>query len=98
MQKEKPLDLEKYMLPCLSKTLFGIECLGCGFQRGFLLLLQGDFEGAFKMYPALFTTLLFLGILGLNFIDKTRNYKIIIIGSAILNGVFMIVGYYFKHY
>ncbi|MFV8393645.1 DUF2752 domain-containing protein [Flavobacterium sp. LB2P6] len=97
MQKEKPLDLEKYMLPCLSKTLFGIECLGCGFQRGFLLLLQGDFEGAFKMYPALFTTLLFLGILGLNFIDKTRNYKIIIIGSAILNGVFMIVGYYFKH-
>ncbi|MFV8335795.1 DUF2752 domain-containing protein [Flavobacterium sp. RSP29] len=91
------MDLEKYMLPCLSKTLFGIECLGCGFQRGFLLLLQGDFEGAFKMYPALFTTLLFLGILGLNFIDKTRNYKIIIIGSAILNGVFMIVGYYFKH-
>jgi hypothetical protein len=92
------LDLEKYMLPCLSKTLFGIECLGCGFQRSFLLLLKGDFEGAFKMYPAIFTTLLFLGILGFNFIDKNRNYKKIIIGSAILNGIFMIVGYYFKHY
>ena len=86
------------MLPCLSKILFGVECLGCGFQRGFLLLLQGDFGGAFKMYPAIFTTLLFLGILGLNFIDKNRNYKKIIIASAILNGVFMIVGYYFKHY
>jgi hypothetical protein len=86
------------MLPCLSKMLFGVECLGCGFQRGFLLLLQGDFGGAFKMYPAIFTTLLFLGILGLNFIDKNRDYKKIIIGSAILNGVFMIVGYYFKHY
>ena len=92
------MDLEKYMLPCLSKMLFGVECLGCGFQRGFLLLLQGDFGGAFKMYPAIFTTLLFLGILGLNFIDKNRNYKKIIIASAILNGVFMIVGYYFKHY
>ncbi|CAM4060091.1 DUF2752 domain-containing protein [Flavobacterium sinopsychrotolerans] len=92
------MDLEKYMLPCLSKMLFGVECLGCGFQRGFLLLLQGDFGGAFKMYPAIFTTLLFLGILGLNFIDKNRDYKKIIIGSAILNGVFMIVGYYFKHY
>lgn len=86
------------MLPCLSKMLFGVECLGCGFQRGFLLLLQGDFGGAFKMYPAIFTTLLFLGILGLNFIDKNRNYKKIIIASAILNGVFMIIGYYFKHY
>ncbi|WP_426092527.1 DUF2752 domain-containing protein [Flavobacterium sp. DSR3-2] len=91
------MDLEKYMMPCLSKTLFGVECLGCGFQRGFLLLLQGDFVGAFKMYPAIFTTLLFLGILGLNLIDKNRSYKKIIITSAILNGVFMIAGYYFKH-
>lgn len=86
------------MLPCLSKTLFGIECLGCGFQRSFLLLIQGDFEGAFMMYPAIFSTLFFLGILALNWIDSDRNYKKLIIGSGILNGVIMIVGYYFKHY
>lgn len=86
------------MLPCLSKTLFGIECLGCGFQRGLMLLLQGDFLAAFKMYPALFTTLLFLVILGLNCIDSKRNYKKLIIGAAILNGFFMIAGYFFKHY
>ncbi|MFV8370630.1 DUF2752 domain-containing protein [Flavobacterium sp. LB2R40] len=86
------------MLPCLSKTLFGLECLGCGFQRGLLLLLQGDFSGAFKMYPAIFTTLIFLGILGLNFLDSTRNYKKILLSSAIINGVFMIAGYFFKHY
>ncbi len=86
------------MLPCLSKTLFGIECLGCGFQRSFLLLIQGDFEEAFKMYPAIFTTLFFLGILALNWIDRTRNYKKLIMGSALLNGVFMIIGYYLKHY
>ncbi|WP_317041222.1 MULTISPECIES: DUF2752 domain-containing protein [Flavobacterium] len=86
------------MLPCLSKTLFGMECLGCGFQRGFLLLVQGDFSGAFKMYPALFTTLLFLGIVGLNLIDNNRNYRKWIITSAILNGIFMIGGYFFKHY
>jgi hypothetical protein len=86
------------MFPCLSKTLFGMECLGCGFQRSFLLLLQGDFSGAFKMYPAIFTTLLFIGILALNFIDSNRNYKKLIIGSAILNGIFMIMGYFFKHY
>ncbi|WP_091257023.1 DUF2752 domain-containing protein [Flavobacterium omnivorum] len=92
------MNLDKYMLPCLSKTLFGMECLGCGFQRGFLLLLQGDFYGAFKMYPALFTTLLFLGIVGLNLIDNNRNYRKWIITSAILNGIFMIGGYFFKHF
>lgn len=92
------MDLQKYMLPCLSKTLFGLECLGCGFQRGFILLLQGDLSESFKMYPAIFTTLLFLGILLLNLIDGKRNYKKIIIGSAILNGAFMIAGYFFKHY
>jgi hypothetical protein len=92
------LDLEKYMLPCLSKTLFGIECLGCGFQRGFLLLLQGNFTAAFQMYPAIYTTLLFLGIVSLHFIDKRNNYQKYIIGMAILNGLFMILGYLHKHY
>ena len=86
------------MFPCLSKTLFGIECLGCGFQRSFLMLLQGDYSGSFKMYPALLTTFLFLGILGLNFIDTNRNYKKLIMISAFVNSVFMIGGYFFKHY
>lgn len=86
------------MLPCLSKTLFGIECLGCGFQRGFLLLLQGNFVAAFKMYPAIYTTVLFLAIVGLNFIDKRNNYQKYIIGIAIINGLFMIVGYFYKHF
>jgi hypothetical protein len=86
------------MFPCLSKTLFGVECLGCGFQRGFLLLLQGDFDAAFKMYPAIFTSLLFLGIISLNYLDKRNNYQTYIIGIGILNGIFMIVGYFYKHY
>jgi hypothetical protein len=86
------------MMPCLSKTLFGVECLGCGFQRGLLLLLRGDFSAAFQMYPAIYTSLLFLGIVGLHFIDKKRNYKHILIGMAIINGLFMIAGYLYKHY
>ncbi|MBP2284630.1 hypothetical protein H4V97_002948 [Flavobacterium sp. CG_23.5] len=92
------MDLDKYMIPCLSKTLFGMECLGCGFQRGLLFLLKGDFTAAFQMYPAVYTTLLFLIILGLHFIDKQRNYKNLMISMAIINGLFMIVGYLYKHY
>jgi hypothetical protein len=89
--------LEKYMIPCLSKTLFGVECLGCGFQRSFLLLLQGDFKGCFQMYPALFTSLLFLGFLGFNFVYKGIISQKLILIVAFANVLFMIAGYLYKH-
>lgn len=92
------MNLDQYMLPCLSKTLFGIECLGCGFQRSFLLLLKGEFHAAFQMYPALFTSLLFLLFLGGHFIYKPVFSQKIILGLALLNSVFMIAGYFYKHY
>ena len=92
------MDLEQFMFPCLSKTLFGIECLGCGFQRSLAMLLQGDFSGSFRMYPALLTTFFFLAIVGLNFVDNSRNYKKLLLFSAFVNGAFMVVGYFVKHY
>ncbi|MEM7484911.1 MAG: DUF2752 domain-containing protein, partial [Bacteroidota bacterium] len=52
-----------FMLPCLNKKLFGVECPGCGVQRSLDLLLHGEFLAAFKMYPAIYfiiTLLLFL--------------------------------------
>jgi hypothetical protein len=90
--------LEKYMIPCLSKTLFGVECLGCGFQRSLLLLLQGDFKASFHMYPALFTSLLFLGFLGFHFICKGIISQKLILIVAFINVLFMIAGYFYKHF
>lgn len=92
------MNLEKYMFPCISKTLFGIECLGCGFQRALVFVFQGDFEGAFKMYPAIYSSLILLLFIGLHFINRNRNYKKILLILAIINGVFMIGGYYYKHF
>ncbi|NJM78621.1 MAG: DUF2752 domain-containing protein [Flavobacterium sp.] len=90
--------MEEYMIPCLSKSLFGVECLGCGTQRSLLLLFQGEFVAAFKMYPAIYTTLLFFGFLFLHLIDKSRNYSKIVISLAITNAIVMIAAYYFKHF
>lgn len=84
------------MIPCMNKKLFGVECLGCGTQRALLLILKGDFSAAFHMFPAIFTTILFFGILGIHFIDKTRNYHKIIIGLAICNAIIMILSYIYK--
>ncbi|KRD09969.1 hypothetical protein ASE21_09600 [Flavobacterium sp. Root901] len=92
------MNLEKYMIPCLFKKLFGMECLGCGFQRSLFLLFQGEFLTAFKMYPAVYTSLLFLVLLLFYFFDKSRNYQKIIWKAAALNVVFMCIGYYFKHF
>ena len=60
---ELTASLEDYMLPCLNKELFGVECPGCGLQRAVAMLLQGDFSGAFYMYPAIYTLLLLFGFL-----------------------------------
>lgn len=84
------------MIPCVNKKLFGVDCLGCGTQRALLLLLRGEFNAAFHMFPAIFTTILFFGVLGLHFIDKSRNYHKIIVSLAIINAVIMIVSYIYK--
>jgi hypothetical protein len=90
------INLKEYMLPCLSKTFFGIECLGCGFQRSFLLLINGNFIDAFKMYPAVYTLLgLFIFIL-INFKAKFKHSKKIISRLAYLNLSIMIVSYLIK--
>ena len=92
------MNLEKYMFPCISKTLFGIECLGCGFQRAFVFLLEGNFEAAFDMYPAIYTSLILLFFIGLHFVDSKRNYKKTLTVFITLNGIIMIGGYYYKHF
>lgn len=62
--------LQNHLLPCAFKTLFGIDCPICGFQRSFLLLLQGRFADSFKMYPPLIPCLLFLLVIGIYCINK----------------------------
>ena len=90
--------MKDYMLPCMSKKIFGIECLGCGTQRAFLLLIQGDFIDAFKMFPAIYTTVLFFFFLLLQFFDKSRNYHKIIIYLAVINAIIMVISYIYKHF
>jgi len=90
------LNVEKYMLPCMNKSLFGFDCIGCGTQRSLLLLLNGEFTKAFYQFPAIYTTLLLFGLIGLHLIDKKRNYQKLIIGLAITNALIMIISYIYK--
>lgn len=86
------------MIPCLSKTLFGIECLGCGFQRAVVLLLQGELKASFLLYPALFPLLLFFGTIGISFINTSKNYIPILKILGLISLTTMLLSYFFKHF
>jgi hypothetical protein len=90
------IQAEEYLLPCLNKKLFGVECLGCGFQRAFLFLIKGNFVEAFKMYPAIYS-LLFIGIFALlHWKYKFKKGRKIIIALAVINLVIIVVSYSIK--
>lgn len=87
---------EEYMLPCLNKKLLGFDCMGCGMQRSLALIFQGDLVAAFHMYPAIYTLLLLLGFIVVNYFRNFKNaYKIIVI-LASLNGVIILGNFIFK--
>ncbi|WP_233621929.1 DUF2752 domain-containing protein [Flavobacterium agrisoli] len=75
-----------------------MECLGCGFQRSLFLLFKGEFSAAFFMYPAIYSCLLFFIFLVMYYFKKSDYLKKWSWGIGIINAMFMIGGYYFKHF
>ena len=85
-----------YMLPCMNKKLFGIDCPGCGLQRAVVMVSKGEFKEAFYMFPAIYTTLLFsLAILAHFILKKKITSKVLLI-LGILNVVILIIAYVLK--
>ncbi len=87
---------EDFMLPCLNKQLFGIECLGCGIQRAAALLFKGEFIAAFKMYPAIYSLILLVLFLLLNLIVKFKYSTPIKVSLIALNVLIIVVSYTIK--
>lgn len=90
------LKIEDYMFPCMSKKLFGIDCLGCGIQRALVLLFEGKFVEAFYMYPAIYTMILFFLFIGLQFFQKNKSYHKLIVTFGILTALIMVISYIYK--
>ena len=44
--------MEIPLLPCPIKHFFHVDCPGCGLQRSFLALLEGDLWKSLSLYPA----------------------------------------------
>ena len=69
------MSIENYMLPCLNKSLFGFECMGCGFQRSLLAVFQGQFHKAFVLYPAIFPIITLLTLIVISKFYKFKYHQ-----------------------
>ena len=87
---------EEYMLPCLNKKIFGVDCMGCGMQRSLALILDGEFVAAFYMYPAIYTLILLIGFVILNYFKNYKYSSKIIITLAIINLVLILGNFILK--
>lgn len=85
--------LEAHQLPCYYKKLLGFECLGCGMQTAFILLLKGEFLESIKTYPALFPIMFMTGFLILHLIFKFKKGAAILKFSFIFTITIMILAY-----
>ncbi|WP_341222168.1 DUF2752 domain-containing protein [Polaribacter atrinae] len=90
------LTTNDYLLPCLNKSLFGVDCLGCGIQRAFILLIKGNFIAAFKMYPAIYTLLLFGLFLLITYKLRFKNKQKIMISFTTINVLVIVISYCIK--
>lgn len=87
---------EEYMLPCLTKKYFGFDCFGCGLQRSFVLLFQGEFVAAFQMYPAIYTLIPMFAIYIISLFFKFKYSNKIISILAILSVIIIIINFIVK--
>lgn len=90
--------MEEYMLPCMTKKILGVECLGCGIQRALALLLHGDLAGAFYMYPAIYPLILLGGVIVTNLFFPLKQMTKIVWIVGIVIGIMMIGNYVWKHF
>ena len=90
--------LEDYMLTCVNKEIFGVECFGCGIQRATALIFKGEFVAAFKMYPAIYSLLFLLAFIIFNIFVKFKSAYRIKVALLILNAIIIIVSYIMKMY
>lgn len=88
--------LEDYMVPCVNKAIFGIDCLGCGAQRATALFFSGQFVAAFKMYPAIYTIFLLIAVVIFNLFVKFKFDYQLKMGLVILNALIIVVSYAIK--
>jgi hypothetical protein len=84
------------LFPCAYKHIFNIDCPICGFQRAFILLIDGNFVGSLYMYLPLIPILIFLMLCFIDVIAPSKFIKKIINQFGIIVLSIICVNYIIK--
>ncbi|WP_443937517.1 DUF2752 domain-containing protein [Pedobacter sp. MW01-1-1] len=88
--------LQNHLIPCPLKFLTGIDCPGCGFQRSFIALVQGDFAKSWSLYPPTVPLLLMFSAVGLFYLFPFKKRDFVIRILFLLVGNFTLLVYIHK--
>ena len=86
------------MLTCSWKEHFGVECPGCGAQRSFLALLEGELVESLLLFPALLPFMAVVIIATIHIIRPFNAAPKWIIRLIILTGILMVGNWVVKIY
>jgi hypothetical protein len=87
-----------WMLSCPVKEWTGMDCPGCGFQRSFWALAQGDVGACWEHYPPMFPFLFTIGMVVVAVKTRWRHRMVVLWGSLALTCIFILVNFVFKPY
>ena len=88
--------LKNHLLTCPSKYVFHVDCPGCGLQRSFIALIEGDLVKSFQLYPATIPILFCFTFTALHLKLKFKYGAEIIKGSFIFTALIIVIFYVYK--
>lgn len=88
--------IDEYMLPCMWRKTFNVDCMGCGMQRSIALILEGEFVAALYMYPAIYTLIAMFTFLLIHLKFHFKNGHKILLGLFILNISIIVISFLIK--
>jgi len=88
--------LKNHMITCPSKSFFHCDCPGCGLQRSFIALLEGNLAESFRLYPATIPILFCFIFTALHVIFKFKHGALIIKSAYIFSSSIIVLFYIYK--
>ena len=88
--------MEKYLFPCAYKSLFGIDCPICGFQRALILLIEGHFKESFKMYPPLLLVISLIIFFIIHLVNKRVLKREFLLKYSLIVLILVMINYIIK--
>jgi len=90
------VELHNHLLPCFFKQTTGIDCPGCGLQRAFLELINGNFIQSLELFPALIPLIFMFLFAFAHILLNFRHGAKIILYLFISNLLIIHIAYFLK--